>query len=185
MLNQHIRYAQCKSIPLFSYKKIQKRVRQLAVKITKDYRHKKPIFIGVLKGSFIFLAELIRHLEMPLECDFIDLSSYGKRTVSSGKIKLKAGISESIKGRDVIIIDDIIDTGLTIDFLLKKLRSFSPRSVRLCTLLDKPNHRQVKIKIDYCGFKTPDKFIVGYGLDYKGQYRNLPYVGYFISKKLK
>ena len=176
---------QDKLVVLISQQKIKKRVRELASLIQKDYRRKNPLFIGILKGAFVFLSDLIRHIKIPVECDFVRVASYGNGSVSSGKIKLKAGLSVAIKGRDVIIIDDIVDTGLTMDFLVKRLRPFSPRSVRLCTFLNKPSRRRVKIKIDYCGFKTPNKFIIGYGLDYNGQYRNLPYVGYIASKKLK
>jgi hypoxanthine phosphoribosyltransferase len=174
-----------KSAVLISQRKIKNRVRELASLIQKDYRRKNPLLIGILKGAFVFLADIMRYIKIPVECDFVQVSSYGKGDVSSGRIKLKAGISGSIKGRNVIIVDDIVDTGLTMDFLLTKLKSFSPRSVRLCTLLDKPARRRVKIKIDYCGFKVPDKFIIGYGLDYNGQYRNLPYVGHLDSKKIK
>ncbi|MBI4834563.1 MAG: hypoxanthine phosphoribosyltransferase [Planctomycetes bacterium] len=172
-------------VVLISQQEIKKRVGELASLIQKDYRCKNPLLIGILKGAFVFLADLVREIKIPVECDFIQVSSYGNGTVSSGKIKLKTRRFDAIKGKDIIIIDDIVDTGLTMDFLMKRLKSFSPRSIRLCALLDKPSRRRVKIKIDYYGFKTPDKFIIGYGLDYKGQYRNLPYVGYLDSKKIK
>lgn len=169
-------------VTLISQRKIQKRVGELARQIEKDYQSasggKKPILICVLKGSFMLLADLIRCLKIPVECDFVAISSYGTKTVSSGKIKLKLNISHPIKNRNVIIIEDIVDTGLTTNFLINKLKQLSPKNIRLCTLLDKPDRRKIKVKIDYCGFRIPDKFVVGYGMDYNEQYRYLPYVGY-------
>lgn len=163
---------------LISQPTIQKRVRELARRISADYRNKKPVLIGVLKGVFVFLADLIRHLRMMVECDFVSLSSYGTKTVSSGKIKCRQDISLMIKGRDVIIIEDIIDSGRTLKYLVTRLKKYQPQSIRVCTLLDKPSQREVEVKIDYIGFKIPNKFVVGYGIDYNEQYRNLPYVGY-------
>lgn len=169
-------------IPLISRTKIQKRVRELARQFEKDYKHKEPILVGVLNGAFVFLADLIRHIKINVECDFIAVSSYGARTTSSGKIKLLKDVSLNIKNKDIVFVEDIIDTGLSTKFIIKKLKQHSPKSIRFCVLLDRPERRKVNVKIDYCGFKAPNKFIVGYGLDYNGQYRNLPYVGYIETK---
>lgn len=163
---------------LISRAKIQKRVRQLAREIGKDYQNKKPVLVGVLKGAFIFLADLIRDLDMPAEFDFIAVSSYGTKKTSSGKVKLLKDISLDIKNRDVIIVEDIIDSGLSTSYIISYLKRKSPKSIRFCALLNKEERRKVPVKIDYCGFRVPNKFIVGYGLDYNEQYRNLPYVGY-------
>jgi hypoxanthine phosphoribosyltransferase len=169
-------------IQLISRTKIQKRVRELARQFEKDYRNKKPVLVGVLKGAFIFMADLIRFLDIPAEFDFIAVASYGAKKSSSGKVKLLKDISLNIKNKDIIVVEDIIDTGLSTKFIIKKLKRHSPKSIRFCVLLDKPERRKVKVKIDYCGFKVPNKFIVGYGLDYNGRYRNLPYIGYVEAK---
>jgi hypoxanthine phosphoribosyltransferase len=159
---------------LFSRKKIAAMVRQLAAEINRDYQDKNPLLIGVLKGSFVFLADLVRRLVFPLEVDFIRLSSYGSGQESTGKIKVVQGLSTPVKGRDVLVIEDIVDTGLTIAFLLGYLRKKRPSSLKLCALTDKPSRRRVPLTIDYLGFTAPDKFLVGYGLDWDEKYRNLP-----------
>jgi hypoxanthine phosphoribosyltransferase len=159
---------------LFSRKKIAAMVRQLAAEINRDYQDKNPLLIGVLKGSFVFLADLVRRLVFPLEVDFIRLSSYGSGQESSGQIKVVQGLSTPVKGRDVLVIEDIVDTGLTIAFLLGYLRKKRPSSLKLCALTDKPSRRRVPLTIDYLGFTAPDKFLVGYGLDWDEKYRNLP-----------
>ncbi|MBI4712223.1 MAG: hypoxanthine phosphoribosyltransferase [Planctomycetes bacterium] len=170
---------------LIPQSRINKTVKRLAVRISKDYPGKRPILISILNGAFVFTADLMRQLTIPSECHFIKLSSYGNRTVSSGKVKividLPANIKRSLNGRDVIIVDDIIDTGLTTKYLKARLKRLKPRTVRLCALLDKPSRRKVKVKIDYCGFRIPDKFVVGYGIDYQEDYRYLPYIGYIQS----
>ena len=159
---------------LFTKKEIKATVGRLAAEISRDYRDKNPLLIGILKGSFLFLADLIRHLDFPLEVDFIRLSSYGKGRETSGKVKVVQGIKSSIQGREVLIIEDIVDTGLTTAFLIDHLRKKKPASLKLCTLTDKHSRRQVPVAIDYLGLTAPDKFLVGYGLDCDEKFRNLP-----------
>lgn len=149
-------------------------VARLAEEITRDYRHKNPVLIGIFKGSFIFMADLIRRLDFPLEVDFIGLSSYGGSTQSSGKVKIEWGLRSAVRGCHVLVIEDIIDTGITVDFLLRYLKKKQPAGLRLCALLDKPSRRRVPVTIDYRGEEVPDKFLVGYGLDCDEKYRNLP-----------
>jgi len=160
--------------PLISSKRIEVAVKKLASDISQDYRDKNPVLIGVLKGSFIFMADLVRLLDFPLEVDFVRLSSYGAGKKSSGKIKLAGGLSTEIKGRDVLMIEDIVDTGLTTNYLLDYLLKKKPASVKLCALTEKPSRRKIPVRIDYLGFTVPDKFIVGYGLDFDERFRYLP-----------
>jgi hypoxanthine phosphoribosyltransferase len=164
---------QSKPRVLFRRQEIEATVNRLATELKQDYQGKNPILIGVLKGSFIFMADLIRRLDFPLELDFVRLSSYGGKE-SSGKIKVVHGLHAPIKGRYVLVVEDIVDTGLTTSFLLDYLRRKKPASLKLCTLTDKPSRRQVPVTIDYLGFSVPDKFIVGYGLDWNERFRNLP-----------
>ncbi len=159
---------------LFSRDEIEARVRKLVDEIRKDYGNKHPLLIGVLKGSFVFMADLIRFLAIPLEIEFIKLSSYGSGRESSGNIRVVKGLSSSIRGRDVLIIEDIVDTGLTISFLLEYLKNRGPASLKLCALADKPSRRQTPVTIDYLGFTVPDEFIVGYGIDWDEKFRYLP-----------
>jgi len=159
---------------LFSREEIEVTVNTLAAEISNDYRGKHPILIGILKGSFVFMADLIRRLDFPLEVDFIRLSSYGRGRASPGKIKVVQGLRSPIKGRDVLVIEDIVDTGLTITFLMDYLLKKKPASLRLCALTDKPARRQVPVTIDYLGFTVPNKFIVGYGIDWDEKFRYLP-----------
>ena len=159
---------------LFNRQEIEATVSRLAAEISQDYHDRHPFLIGVLKGSFMLLADLIRHLDFPLEVDFIGLSSYGKSRQTSGKVKVVRGLSTPIKGREVLVIDDIVDTGLTVSFLLDYLRKKKPASLKLCALTDKPSRRRVPVTIDYLGFTVPNKFIVGYGLDWDEKSRNLP-----------
>jgi len=159
---------------LFGRKEIAATVKRLAVEINRDYQGKNPLLIGILKGSFIFMADLVRLLVFPLEVDFIRLSSYGSGRESSGKIKVMQGLSTPVKGRDVLVIEDIVDTGLTVAFLLDYLRKKRPSSLKLCALTNKPSRRRVPLTIDYLGFTVPNKFLVGYGLDCDQKYRNLP-----------
>lgn len=163
---------------LISQRRVQQRVKQLARKINHDYQYKKPLLIGILKGAFVFMADLMRYLTIPVECDFVMVSSYGSQTESSGRVKMVLKPTTPLKGKDILLIDDIVDTGLTNKFLIEKLKQARPRSLKLCALLDKPARRTVKVKIDYLGFKVLDKFVVGYGIDFNEQYRSLPYVGY-------
>jgi len=159
---------------LFTRDEIEATVKRLAAEIRRDYQGKHPLLIGVLKGSFVFLADLIRLLDFPLEVEFIKLSSYGRSMESSGKIKVVQGLRAKVKGRDVLVIEDIVDTGLAIAFLLDYLRKKKPASLRFCSLTDKPSRRQVPVTIDYLGFTVPNKFIVGYGIDWDEKFRYLP-----------
>jgi hypoxanthine phosphoribosyltransferase len=159
---------------MFGRNEIAAVVKSLAAVIQVDYSDKNPLLVGILKGSFVFIADLIRHLNFPLEVDFIRLASYGAGTQSSGKITLIHELPSRIQDRHVLVVEDIIDTGLTTSFLCDYIRQKSPASLRLCTLLDKPSRRKIPVNIDYTGFIVPNKFIVGYGIDYNEQYRNLP-----------
>lgn len=159
---------------IFSKAEIAAAVSRLAAEIKKDYRDKHPILIGVLKGSFMFMADLARLLDFPVEVEFIRLSSYCGRRSTRGELKVVQGLCCPIKGRDVIVIEDIVDTGLTIAFLLDYLRKEKPASLKLCALTDKPSRRQVPVNIDYLGFTVPNKFLVGYGLDWDEKFRHLP-----------
>jgi len=159
---------------LISRDDIAKAVDRLACEIERDYQGKQPLLIGVLKGSFVFMADLIRQLDLPPELDFVRLSSYGSARESSGKVRVVQGVKTSIKGRDVLVVEDIVDTGTTISFLLDYLKKKKPASLKLCALADKPSRRRVPVPIDYCGFSVPDKFVVGYGLDCDERFRNLP-----------
>jgi hypoxanthine phosphoribosyltransferase len=155
-------------------KEINAAVVRLASEITRDYREKNPVLIGILKGSFIFMADLVRHLDFPLELEFVQLSSYGDSRKTSGRVEVKLDINTDVRNRDIIIVEDIVDTGLTLSFLLDYLKNKEPASIKLCALTEKPSRRQVPVDIDYIGFTVPDKFLVGYGLDCAGKYRNLP-----------
>ncbi len=159
-------------------------IRRLAVEIARDYRDKHPLLVSILKGSFVFTADLIRLLDFPLEVEFVRLSSYGGNKESSGKIKVVQGLHFPIKGRHVLVVEDIVDTGLTINFLLEHLRRKKPASLKLCSLLDKPSRRKVPVNIDYLGFTVPDKFIVGYGVDWDEKFRYLPDICFIGAEKL-
>jgi hypoxanthine phosphoribosyltransferase len=159
---------------LFSFKEIESTVNRLAKQIQRDYRDKNPVIVSILKGSFVFTADLVRRLDFPLEVEFIRLASYGKGQKSSGKIILKQGLHFPIKNRNILVVEDIVDTGNTLSFLMDYLKKREPASVKLCALADKPSRRQVPISIDYLGFTVPNKFIVGYGIDYGEKYRYLP-----------
>jgi len=159
---------------LISHDEIAKAVDRLAREIKRDYQGKKPLLVGVLKGSFVFMADLIRQLDLPLELDFVRLSSYGAAKESSGKVRVVQGLKTPIKGRDVLVIEDIVDTGITISFLLDYLSKKKPASLKLCALTDKPSRHRVSVSIDYLGFTVPDKFIVGYGIDFDERFRYLP-----------
>ncbi len=160
--------------PLITQGKINQAVANLAAEINRDYRGKKPLLIGILKGSFVFMADLVRQLDLPIEVDFVKLSSYGSGTRTSGKVKVVQGLKSPIKGRDVLIVEDIVDTGLTVSFLMGNLRKKKPASLKLCVLIDKPPEHKVPVTIDYLGFTVPDKFIVGYGIDWNEKFRQLP-----------
>ncbi|MFA6711789.1 MAG: hypoxanthine phosphoribosyltransferase [Candidatus Caldatribacteriota bacterium] len=155
---------------------IQKKVEQLGEQISRDYQGKELFCIGVLRGAIIFLADLARFIKVPMVIDFISISSYGISTESSGVVRILKDLDENIENKDVLIVEDIIDTGLTLDYLLRMLRSRKPASLKVCTLLNKKDRKKIDVPIDYCGFDIPDKFVVGYGLDYNGLYRNIPYI---------
>ncbi len=168
--------SQSKPRILFSRQQIEATVRELAAEISKDYQGKSPLLVGILKGSFMFMADLIRLLDFPLEVEFIRLSSYGRGKESSGKVKVVQGLQSPVKGKDILVIEDIVDTGLSTSFLLDYLRKKKPASLKLCALTDKPSRRQTLVTIDYLGFTVPDKFLVGYGLDLDEKFRNLPHI---------
>ncbi len=163
---------------LFHRQEIEATVRRLASEISQDYRHKNPLLLGILRGSFVFLADLIRHLDFPLEVDFIGLSSYGSSTQTSGKIKVVKKLETPVRDRHVLIVEDIVDSGLTTTFLLDYLQKQKSASVKICALSDKPSRRKVPVNIDYLGFTVPNKFLVGYGLDANQKFRNLPDICY-------
>ena len=162
---------------LFSEAELKTRVAELGAQISADYQGKNPIIISVLRGSYIFMADLTRKISLPCTIDFMAVSSYGKGTTSSGQVKIVKDLSENIEGRDVIVVEDILDSGNTLSYLLKILEHRHPASIRLCTLLDKPERRKKPVQVHYSGFTIPDAFVVGYGLDYAEHYRNLPYIG--------
>ena len=166
--------SQSKLHVLFRHDEIEATVKRLAAEIRKDYHDKYPLLIGVLKGSFMFMADLIRLLDFPLEVEFIRLSSYGRDRQSSGRIKVVQGLRSEVRDREVLVVEDIVDTGLTTSFLLDYLRKKKPASLKLCSLTDKPSRRQIPVNIEYLGFTVPDKFLVGYGLDWDQKFRNLP-----------
>ena len=156
---------------------IEMKVRELGARIAEDYRGRDLVLVSILKGALPFLADLMRQIPLPLALDFLEVSSYGDATESSGVVRILKDIKNPIDGRDVLVVEDILDTGQTLAFVVEHLRSQRPTSVRICTLLDKPARRIVPIAIDYRGFEIADKFVVGYGLDYAERYRNLPFIG--------
>lgn len=160
---------------------IQNKVMELGKKISEDYKDKNPVMVCILKGGVIFLTDLIKNISIPLELDFMSLSSYGDTTKSSGVVKIKKDIDVDITGRHVIIIEDIVDSGLTLKYINEYFKRHKPASVKICALLDKPGAHKIDIYIDYRGFEVGNEFVVGYGLDYAQKYRNLPYIG--ILKK--
>lgn len=167
---------------LIPKEEIDRRINELANIISKDYKNKKPFFICLLKGGWVFSADFLRKLKIPVFIDFLTASSYKNNTIPSGKVIIESKLSSLIKGKDVLILEDIVDTGHTMSKIVKYLKSKKPKSLKVCTLLDKPSRRKVKVKLDYVGFQVPDKFIVGYGIDYADKYRNLPFVGYVEFK---
>ena len=162
---------------LFTQEELARRVGELGEQITADYAGKEVAVASVLRGSYIFMADLTRAIQLPITVDFMAVSSYGSGTVSSGQVEIKKDLSDSIEGKDLIIVEDILDSGNTLYYLMDVLRARKPASIRICTLLDKPGRRSKPIAADYVGFSIPDAFVVGYGLDYDEKYRNLPYIG--------
>lgn len=162
---------------LFTEEQLLGKVKELGQQITEDYRGRNPLVICVLKGAFIFMSDLVKHIHVPIEIDFMAVSSYGASTKSSGVVKIIKDLDVSVEGRDVIIVEDIIDSGLTLSYLIDVLERRNAHSVAVVTLLDKPDRRSAPLEVEYKGFILPDEFVVGYGLDYAEKYRNLPYVG--------
>ena len=162
---------------LLTAEEIRSKISEIAARIMDDYTGKSPVFIGVLKGSFVFMADLMREINLYCDIDFMAVSSYGNKSETTGAVKITKDLEQDIENRDVIIVEDILDSGLTLNYLMGYLKSRNPLSIRLCTLLDKPARRRVPIIPDYKGFEIPDAFVVGYGLDYAERYRNLPYIG--------
>ncbi|MGI6004244.1 MAG: hypoxanthine phosphoribosyltransferase [Christensenellales bacterium] len=162
---------------LIAKEDVQKRVAELGAQLTKDYQGKNLLVLGILKGAVIFYSDLVRSIDLPLQMDFIGISSYGAGTKSTGAVKFLKDTDQPIEGLDVLVVEDIVDTGLTLNYLLENLSARKPASLKTCCLLDKPQRREVVIEADYVGFKIPNEFVVGYGLDYNGLYRNIPDIG--------
>ena len=157
---------------------LQRRISELAAEISRDYADKELALIGILKGSFVFLADLSRALSIECTVDFLGLSSYGHRTTTSGVVQITSDLTSPIEGRDVLVVEDIIDTGLTMRYLMENLSTRKPRSIKVCTLLHKPSRQQVAVPMHYTGFTIEDHFVIGYGLDYGDKFRNLPFIGW-------
>ena len=162
---------------LITDEQIKEKIKQLGEKISNDYKHSDNfLLVGVLKGAVLFMSDLIRHIDIPLQIDFMAVSSYGSSTESSGVVRILKDLDETVEGKDLLIVEDIIDSGLTLSYMCNILKSRKPASVKICALLDKPSRRKVDLNVDYLGFEIPDHFVVGYGLDYAEKYRNLPYI---------
>ncbi len=162
---------------LFSEEEIKQRIRIIGKKISGDYREKFPLLVCILRGAFMFLADLVREIDVPVSVDFMAISSYGGKTESTGQVKILKDLDTPIEGRHVLIVEDIVDTGLTMDAVTRLLRTRKPLSLRIATLLDKAERRKIPVNVDYYGFRVPNEFVVGYGLDYEEKYRNLPFIG--------
>lgn len=162
---------------LFDEKTLHARVAGIGAEIDRDYAGKAPMLIGVLRGSFMFISDLMRSITLPCTVDFMAVSSYGSGTSTSGQVRIVKDLSDDIEGRDIIVVEDILDSGNTLSYLLELLKARKPASIRLCTLLDKPSRRTKPVDVNYIGFSIPDAFVVGYGLDFDEKYRNLPYIG--------
>ncbi len=162
---------------LISEEELQEKIKELGKTLTEEYQDRFPLAIGILKGAMPFMGDLLKRIDTYLEMDFMDVSSYGNSTVSSGEVKILKDLDTSVEGRDILIIEDIIDSGLTLSYIVELFRYRKAKSIKICTLLDKPTGRKAAIEADYVGFIVPDEFVVGYGLDYAEKYRNLPYIG--------
>ena len=162
---------------LISEEVVEKKIKALAEQISKDYEGTQVHLICVLKGGVFFTCDLAKSITVPVSFDFMSVSSYGDATESSGRVKIIKDLDDPIENKDVLIVEDIIDSGRTLHYLMELLKTRNPKSLKLCTLLDKPSRRVTEVKVDYCGFEIPDEFVVGYGLDYAQRYRNLPYIG--------
>jgi len=162
---------------LIGTEELQAKVAELGRQISEDYRGRNPLLICLLRGAVVFLSDLIRATDIPLEMDFMAISSYGASTESSGVVRLMMDLKSNITGRDVLIVEDIVDTGRTLAYILDNLQTRRPADIKVCALLSKPSRREVQVELDYLGFEIPDEFVVGYGLDYAEAYRNLPFIG--------
>ena len=162
---------------LIGTEELQARVAELGRQISEDYRGRNPLLICLLRGAVVFLSDLIRSIDIPLEMDFMAISSYGASTESSGVVRLVMDLRSNIMGRDVLIVEDIVDSGRTLAYILDNLQTRRPADIKVCALLSKPTRREIQVELDYLGFEIPDKFVVGYGLDYAENYRNLPFIG--------
>jgi hypoxanthine phosphoribosyltransferase len=162
---------------LLSSEEIHKKIEELGKCISADYKDKNLLMVSILKGSVVFMADLMRQITVPARIDFMSVSSYGTGVKTSGVVKITKDLDVPLEGYDLLIVEDILDSGLTLHYIIEILKSRKPRSVSICTLLDKPERRKVEVRTDYLGFNIPDKFVVGYGLDYAEKYRNLPYIG--------
>ncbi|MCR4708353.1 MAG: hypoxanthine phosphoribosyltransferase [Clostridiales bacterium] len=176
-LSQQDAYYGTKEELLLTREKIAARVKEMGRQITEDYRGKDLVTICILKGAVVFFVDLIREINLPLSMDFMAISSYGSATKSSGVVRIMKDLDKPIVGKDVLVIEDIVDSGMTLSFLRDNLKSRGAASLKIATLLDKPDRRKVPLHVDYCGFVIPDEFVVGYGLDYDERYRNLPDIG--------
>ncbi|WP_054738526.1 hypoxanthine phosphoribosyltransferase [Cellulosilyticum ruminicola] len=162
---------------LYSQEALARRVAELGQQITKDYEGQNLLVVGILKGSNMFMSDLVRNIKLPLKLDFMVVSSYGNATESSGVVRIIKDLEQSIENCHILIVEDIIDSGLTLSYLKENLMTRKPKSVAICTLLDKPSRRKINVNVKYVGYEVPDEFIVGYGIDYAEYYRNLPYIG--------
>jgi hypoxanthine phosphoribosyltransferase len=167
--------------PLLTVEQIQKKVKELAAKISEDYEGKEILAVGILRGAFIFFSDIVRHIQVPMNIDFIIAASYIK-TQTSGEIKIHADLREDIKAKHVLLIEDIVDSGLTLRYIQEMLLARNPASLKTCAFLDKKSRRKTELKLDYIGFEIPDYYIVGYGLDYDNKFRNLPYISVFKER---
>ena len=174
--NLHASESDVESV-LLSAEQIQARVAEMGAQISRDYEGREPVFVSVLVGAFMFTSDLLRHITVPCAIDFMAISSYGKESRSSGVVRVMKDLDESVESKHVIIVEDIIDTGLTLNYLLDNIRNRNVASVRVAALLDKPSRRMTAVDVDYIGFEVPDEFVIGYGLDFAQRYRNFPYVG--------
>lgn len=167
--------------PFLTVDQIQKKVKELADRISEDYEGKELLAVGILKGAFVFFSDIVRLIQVPLVVDFLIASSYVK-SETSGEVKMHYDIREDVTDKDVLLVDDIVDTGVTLNFLRERILMKSPRSLKICTFLNKRERREVEIPLDYVGFEIPNEFVVGYGLDYDNKFRNLPYISVFKKR---
>lgn len=162
--------------PIVTQEEMRTRIKELGKQIATDYAGKDFVLVGVLKGAYAFYADLARAIRIPMRVDFLIVTSYGSQSKTSGKVKVVTELTEDIRGKDVLLVEDIVDSGLTVQYLIKTLAKHKPKSIKVCTLLSKPERRTINVQLDYVGFKIPDKYVIGYGLDYQQKYRNLPYL---------